>query len=396
MNIIDQYRNKIIQGHNLDILKTLPAESIDCVCCSPPYYMLRDYQTEPVIFNDGWKGSLGQEPTPQMFIAHLVEIFTECGRILKKTGSLWVNLGDTYANFNSSYNKPGKSAKVGSTKKAIQTRSGSVMKKLDIKEKSLIGIPDRFKIVMIDAGWICRNEIIWHKPKILPQSSKDRFTNDFEKFYFFTKEKKYFFETQYEPIIDPTRAGEVQKRDINSKMGQKKYSMFNMNHIQKEYRIKRAVWSISTKPFSGSHFAVYPKELIEPIISACVPKKVCEECFKPVIREEIIEFGELSEIYTGQAKKDYKTHKAQNPSDTKRSILKSQSKKIVGYKEIKCDCQAKTKPGIILDPFFGRGTTGKVAYQQGKDFIGIELSEDYITIAKEYLGLSKRLEEFMK
>ena len=152
------------------VLKTLDANSVDMCVTSPPYWGLRDYKTD---------GQLGLEPTFHQYLEHLIEIFAEVKRVIKKTGSIWVNIGDSYND-----------------------------------NKSLSGIPERFAIRMTDElGLIRRNTIIWHKPNCMPSSARDRFTVDFEYIYFFSKSPRYHFETQYEPLIEPNRkrgtAGDV-------------------------------------------------------------------------------------------------------------------------------------------------------------------------------------------
>ena len=153
--------NKIYQGDTLEVLKTFPSESVDMCITSPPYWNMRDYDKE---------GQIGNEETYMEYLDKLSEIFKEVKRVLKKTGSCWVNIGDVYSSSNST----------------------------GVKKQSLIGIPDRFKLNMIDDGWLCRNEIIWHKPNAMPSSAKTRFNNDYEKMFFFTKDDLYYFETQYE------------------------------------------------------------------------------------------------------------------------------------------------------------------------------------------------------
>ena len=169
-------------------LKDIPDESVDCVITSPPYWALRDY---------GIDGQLGLEPTFTEYLDKLLAIFDEVKRVLKKTGTLWVNLGDTYSGM-----------KVGNTnndqKEGVNTESFKKPKS-QIADKSLLAIPDRFKIGMIDrGGWICRNDIIWWKRNAMPSSAKDRFTVDYERVFFFTKSQKYYFETQYEPYHQST------------------------------------------------------------------------------------------------------------------------------------------------------------------------------------------------
>lgn len=180
--------NQILQGDALAVLKTLPDELVDCVITSPPYWNLRNY---------GVDGQLGLEPTFGEYLEKMLTLFDEIKRVLKSTGTVWVNLGDT---FNGS--------KRGNTNNAMKEGIGDMdlAKQEDkrIAPKSLLAIPDRFKITMIDRGWICRNDLIWYKRNCMPSSAKDRFTVDYERVFFFTKSERYYFETQYEPYSSYT------------------------------------------------------------------------------------------------------------------------------------------------------------------------------------------------
>jgi DNA modification methylase len=241
--------NKIYNGNALDVLKTFPDESVDMVITSPPYWALRDY---------GAEGQLGLETTFQEYINKLCDIFDEVKRVLKKSGSCWVNLGDAY--------------------------SGSGKGVGGIKSKSLLQIPSRFAIGMCNRGWILRNEIIWHKPNAMPQSVRDRFTVDYEKLFFFVKSKKYYFEQQKEPMIttdtNPPRGSKGVLGQENSglrkqdQIGRADYTGFNKRYLPPKdlMRNKRSVWSINTKPFKEKHFATYPEELIITPIKACCPE----------------------------------------------------------------------------------------------------------------------------
>ncbi|MEK9207420.1 MAG: site-specific DNA-methyltransferase [Patescibacteria group bacterium] len=185
--------NKIIQGDALEVLKTLPAESVDCVLTSPPYWALRDY---------GVPGQLGLETTFQEYITKLCDIFDEAIRVLKKEGTCWVNVGDTY-NSGGNYRSEGEGQIEGTRGREYQAKAGMV--KVDIKlqglqSKSLCQIPSRFAIEMTNRGWILRNEIIWYKPNCMPSPIKDRFTVDFEKVFFFVKSKKYKFDGRQENL----------------------------------------------------------------------------------------------------------------------------------------------------------------------------------------------------
>jgi len=324
---------QVLIGNCAEVLKTLPSESVDCVVTSPPYWGLRDYKTEPIVWDavegcehdweevvgksqapisestnlvgghfqgnkdisftavtsfcskcGAWRGQLGLEPTPQLYIQHLVGIFDEVKRVLKKTGTCWVNLGDTYG---------------GTTKTA----------------KSLAQIPSRFAIAMTDSGWILRNEIIWWKRNCMPSSAKDRFTVDFEKLFFFTKSKRYYFEQQLEVATEPIgRAVKLGAKTLggDAVIGSPANRPDRKPFINNGRRNKRTVWDITTRPYKGAHFAVFPPELVEtPIKAGCPPG------------------------------------------------------------------------GVVLDPFGGTGTTSEVARRLGRASIIIELNPDYLELVKE-------------
>ena len=162
---------KIINGDSLQELRKIESEYVDCIITSPPYWNLRDY---------GIDGQLGREKTPQEYINKLVEIFTECKRALKNTGSLWVNISDSYGGSGSKGNYRNKKQLHGNLGQAESLSQG-------FRQKSMLAIPQRLSIALIDNGWLLRNTVIWHKPNAMPDSVKDRFTNDFEYFFFFTR-----------------------------------------------------------------------------------------------------------------------------------------------------------------------------------------------------------------
>jgi site-specific DNA-methyltransferase (adenine-specific) len=210
-------------------LQKLPDNSVDCCISSPPYWGLRDY---------GVDGQIGLEENYSEFIAKLIELYSEIQRVLKPTGTCFVNLGDTYNGTKQGNTETNKNPK-------LVTDSFKKEKVKTIQDKSLLMIPERFAIGMIDAGWILRNQIIWHKPNQMPQSAKDRFTVDFEKIFFFVKQSTgYYFEQQLEPYTKPNPDG----------------------------RNMRTVWSINTKPFPDAHFAVFPETLVERMIKSGCPE----------------------------------------------------------------------------------------------------------------------------
>jgi DNA modification methylase len=360
--------NKILQGDALEVLKTLPSESINCCVTSPPYWALRDY---------GVEGQLGLEKDFNEYINKLCDIFDEVKRVLRKDGTLWVNIGDTYGTQGGQNRDTNKDYSKYKSIKLKNTEIGSVLLKEPNMHKNLCNIPARFSIEMQNRGWILRNVIIWHKPNCMPSSVKDRFTVDFEYLYFFVKSKKYWFETQHEP----------QKtffEDKSPPIGGKKLSGgFNPTYSGNQPpsnplgRNKRAVWTITTKPFKEAHFATYPEALCETPIKAGCPEFVCNKCGK------IKEVKEVKEVIHNRVnnRKDAKVR----PDNFERIPNDWKPREIKEIKEISCKCNAGFSGGIVLDPFFGAGTTGLVAMKQNKNFIGIELNPEYCKIANERL-----------
>jgi len=279
--------NQIIQGDSKTILETLPDESVNCCVTSPPYWNLRDYSVE---------GQLGLEKTFEEYITKLCDTFDEVKRVLRKDGTCWVNLGDTYNSHSAnSKNVGGFEGKQMRNNKAYSD-SKITNKKEGIPDKSLCLIPQRFAIEMVNRGWILRNTIIWHKPNCMPSSAKDRFTVDFEYVYFFVKNKKYWFEQAFEELnYDSFRET---KRGFNQPKGNRQEGIDSWK-LNPQGRNKRAVWTIPTRPFPEAHFAVYPEALIEPMIQAGCPKYVCKKCGKA--REKIIkpsdEYGKYLRPY---------------------------------------------------------------------------------------------------
>ena len=365
---IEDIRNMIIQGNALEVLKNIPDESIDCIVTSPPYWGLRFYGEEtktiwdgdpdcehewgeeqifaqtggtkglhPIMFTStssfcikcgAWYGQLGLEPTLDMFINHLLQITTELKRVLKKTGTLWWNMGDNYKSSGGPSRHWGYSDPKYLNGRYVNYIEPSSLPQGNIQPKSLCLQNFRLAQRMIDEqGWILRNILIWHKLNSMPQSVKDRFTVDFEPVFFFVKSKKYYFEQQFEPFQESTYqrinyAFNLFKGDIQGAVkssGQRKFA----EHLKQGLlngRNKRCVWSINTQPFKDAHFAVMPEKLVEPMIKAGCPKEI-------------------------------------------------------GF-----------KPGIVLDPFMGAGTVAVVAKKLGRDYIGIELNPEYIKIAEKRIA----------
>ena len=301
-----EWINKVICSDALETLKQMPSEYVDCCVTSPPYWGLRDYGTDK---------QLGLEKTFEEYITKLCDIFDEVKRVLKQTGTCWVVLGDTYASMG------GASRHFGyQDPKYEKGRAGNYIEPSafpqTVEPKSLCLIPFRFAIEMCSRGWICRNVIIWYKPNCMPSSAKDRFTVDFEYVFFFVKNKKYWFEQQFEEHQRDWAGcgGNIAGNGLHKKGNG--YEIVNRQEVIPNPlgRNRRCVWQIPTQPFPEAHFAVYPEKLIEtPIRAGCPPN------------------------------------------------------------------------GIVIDPFAGSGTTGVEARKQGKDFILIDVKEEYCKMARKRL-----------
>ena len=250
---------KILQGDAYDRMREIEDESIDCIVTSPPYWQLRDY---------GINGQLGLEETVEEYLERLISVFDEAWRVLKDSGTVFVNMGDTYSNTSSKFWKN------LNNKRTIKGYNPVVkVRKTTVRKKSKLLIPEKFAIKMIEKGWILRNEIIWHKPNVVPESVTDRFTNDFEKIYFFTKNEKYHFEKQYESYSKKTLTA---FKDGIMPTGKKKMlgsgeSKTGMREINKPWkavynqngRNMRTDLNIATKGIKEAQFAAFPEELVK-------------------------------------------------------------------------------------------------------------------------------------
>lgn len=353
--------NVIYTGNSLDILKSIDDCSIDCCITSPPYWGLRDYGTAQweggnpdcehkvgratrgglTSFQAANKGcfgyeaiktgdacphcgavrkdaQLGLEKTPEEYVANMVAIFREVRRVLKDDGTLWLNLGDSYASMGGSmceqsignqdvYKNRGQSDSngVGTSRKHPE----------GLKRKDLVGIPWMVAFALRSDGWYLRQDIIWHKPNPMPESVTDRCTKAHEYIFLMTKSAKYYYD--YEAI----------KENCESVCERKRSSAFRQQNENPDTtlttigRNKRSVWTVTTKPFKGSHFATFPQDLIQPMILTT------------------------------------------------------------------------RKDAVILDPFFGSGTTGVVAIEYGRKYVGIELNPDYVKMATERIYKKTEQEE---
>jgi DNA modification methylase len=331
----------IICGDALEKLREMPSESVQCCVTSPPFWGLRDY---------GCEDQLGLEKTPEEYVAKLVEVFREVRRVLRKDGTLWLNLGDSYASGKGTcYNPGGNTSSFNVHLKAnnvhpLDRGNKSTLAAIGLKPKDLVGIPWLVAFALRDDGWYLRDEIIWNKPNPMPESVTDRCTKSHEKIFLLTESARYFFDN--EAIKEPYAAStltefeqeyngkarkdydssgaqnpsDVKRRITDKQRGHsRRHAGFNdrwdsMPKIAQQINgaNKRSVWTVATAPYPEAHFATYPPDLIKPCILA------------------------------------------------------------------------GSKHGeTVLDPFAGSGTTGMVALELGRKAILIELNPKYIELIRQ-------------
>jgi hypothetical protein len=255
----------ILLGDVRQRLAELEAGSVRTCVTSPPYFGLRDYGTE---------NQIGLEETPEAYVAEMVAVFREVWRVLADDGTLWLNIGDSYASFRDGKATPDTTRGISTgtlvPKGSAKNRMASTFSGSKIKHKDLIGIPWRLAFALQDDGWYLRSDIIWHKPNPMPESVRDRPTKSHEYVFLLTKNAKYYYDHQ--AVKEPATTGSW---DAMPPIGGKKQTEGNGNNTYSGnrppsdgLRNRRDVWTIATKPFKGAHFAVMPEALVEPCILA--------------------------------------------------------------------------------------------------------------------------------
>lgn len=311
---------QIITGDALEELKKLPDNCCSTCVTSPPYFGLRNYDTP---------GQIGLEETPDEYVEKIAEVFREVRRVLKDDGTLWLNIGDSYAT--RSGPKPPRNTRNRCDHTAKHVPTG-------YKYKDLIGIPWLLAFALRADGWYLRADIIWHKPNAMPESCKDRPTRAHEYVFLFSKSGRYYYDAEAvkEPAVgfpgsqNPNarrrgntrtfRGGNAYTHDQAKENGADiKRQSHGLVPNESGKRNRRSVWTIATRPYRGAHFATFPEGLARPCILA-----------------------------------------GSRPGDT------------------------------VLDPFMGSGTTGAVAVKEGRDFIGIEINPEYIEMSKQRIRAAKQ------
>src|SRR5712691_1571808 len=360
--------NQVIQGHVLDVLRQLPDESIDCVVTSPPYWGLRDYKSEPVDWGD-WKGQLGLEPDFHLYVKHIVGVFHEVRRVLKGTGSVYVNLGDTYSGSGKGY-WPGHE----DSSKEVYHFENKPESKSDLPAKCLTGIPERIMLAMIDDGWILRNKVIWYKRNHMPSSVKDRFSSSWEVVYFFVKSQRYWFD------LDAVRVPHSGGAAARFKVAQ--YDEKEMMHrVKPDGRFEKDHLSRPPEPEVDPARAFHP--------GGKNPGDIIEQKYEDSPLRPPSFARKRHSGYLGEDGESLVNPSGKNPSDfwelTTQPFPEAHfatfPEKLV-ERPIKASCPPN---GVVLDPFFGSGTVGVVALKLARSFIGIELNPAYVEMAKRRL-----------
>jgi DNA modification methylase len=471
---------RILHGDCFTLLKTLPDESVHCVVTSPPYWGLRDYAVPASVWGglegcshvwgpeslrggpgggqgatsqregrssaeiqgrrgdslgqwcqlcQAWRGALGLEPTPFLYVEHLVAVFREARRVLRSDGTLWLNLGDSYAtgtgdvgrhrdekrrdNGRPFVNGRGEPQSVPTKNTVGPMTQPNRMPIAGLKPKDLIMMPARVALALQADGWYLRQDIIWSKPNPMPESVRDRCTKAHEYLFLLAKGESYYYDA--DAIAEPAvRALEAKYDDSQnglssseSHAGQgsstRKFRLPSSGNLARKpasargvpidtggssagavagsipwegiSRNKRSVWTVPSKPFKEAHFATFPPALIEPCILAGCPAQVCAVCRAPWIRR--VELGEPDKVTTrGQQAWTAETGQRDNSGG-----LPHRDRRTEGFSP-SCDCSAQAVGGTVLDPFGGAGTTGLVADRLQRDAILLELNPEYVAMAE--------------
>jgi DNA modification methylase len=298
--------NTIIFGDCRETLAGFAAFGFKAQMCvtSPPYFGLRDY---------GHAGQLGLEETPEQYIAAMVDVFRGVRDVLADDGTLWLNIGDSYARTGGTDRKVPTTARVGSTRATLDQMGDRTQKAPSgLKDKDLIGIPWMLAFALRADGWYLRQDIIWHKPNPMPESVSDRCTKAHEYVFLLSKSARYFYDAEAvkEPAVSTKPAGNKHHKYAEAAGTDDRHrtaaNLVSLAGVEWETRNRRSVWTVPTRPYAGAHFATFPPALVEPCILA-----------------------------------------GSRPGD------------------------------VVLDPFMGSGTTAQVALQHGRQYLGCELNPEY-------------------
>ena len=420
--------SEVRQGHVIDLLRAMRAESVHCAISSPPYWSLRAYGTEPQVWGDGWRGELGLEPTPELYVEHVVEVFREVKRVLRSDGTLWLNMGDGY------WGGKGQSAQAWSTghtdRDTLQGAASQITgmgetrpsdgKHPTIKPKDLIGMPWRVALALQADGWYWRSCIPWLKRNSMPESVTDRPGNAVEYWLLLTKSARYFYDAEAvrmpptQSTIARVALAESRKAEADTQStGGRAYKHCESARVSNEKygggrdhlvcapppggRSRRnsdwffESWQglltgedgeplamvVNPKGFAEAHFATFPEKVVEPFVLASTSGKgCCPTCGAPWARA----------VSTSRVTDKPRPKDAQCSDRNTEGYRWTTSTRTLGWQPT-CECeQAEPVPCTVLDPFVGSGTVLVVAQRLGRNGIGLELKPEYVDMARKRLA----------
>jgi DNA modification methylase len=419
-------------GDCREVMAEMEPESVHCVVTSPPYWGLRDY---------GQPGQLGLEPTPEEYVADMVAVFREVRRVLRSDGTVWLNLGDSYASHDPGGYRPGEHLNPGgrpAAKGSGRNRAGIYGRNIGLKPKDLVGIPWGVAFALQADGWYLRSDIIWSKPNPMPESVTDRPTKSHEYLFLLSKSARYYYDA--DAVRETPKWQDADELEVNAQARQKArlirdgkiadqqsvggyhfagdrdgYGRGSLGlgeqtlSMNPAGRNLRSVWQIATAPYPGAHFATFPPKLVEPCIRAGTSERgVCPECGAPWVREVErtpmvmpdgscgcgVTHGTNKSDQGGYANKDWIP---QGMARAGRSYCPNvettgwrSSCRCIGRWERDSEIEAQGGPRVswprpsspipatVLDPFAGSGTTGLVAQRLSRRAVLIDLSMDYL------------------
>jgi DNA modification methylase len=329
-------RNQFLIGDVRDLLPTIASGSVDCVITSPPYYRLRNY--------GAIDAQIGMEPSVEGWVDELRVVMRGIANVLKPTGSVWLNLGDSFSH---------------------HQRDGAL-------PKSLLFGPERVALALIEDGWIIRSKVVWAKSNPMPTSVKDRLSCTWEVFYLLVRSRSYYFDLDAirvphrSQLARPSRAARRRSRAPAVRpmwAGPLAGSNSGLDRIKARGLVGHPlgknpgdVWTYATSSYRGDHHAGFPQTLIErPLLASC-PERVCAHCGTPWERARARAVGHLA---------------------------------TQGELRARCRCGAPWRPGLVLDPFIGAGTVALAAEEHRRDWLGIELNPDYAALAMERIDTER-------
>lgn len=371
-----------------------------CIISSPPYWGLRDYGLngrgiglEPLHDCLAWARS--EPPCGACYVCHLRAVARECWRVLRDDGTMWLNLGDSYASKTKGSGGPSQKqdSNAGSRYNSMQYALAG------IKSKDLAGVPWRVALALQADGWYLRSEIIWAKPNPMPESVTDRPTKAHEQVFLLTKRARYYWDA--DAVREPAEYGRREQpantwsRTGNGKKQPERVPGATRGSDPSSGRNRRSVWTIATAPFSGAHFATFPPALVEPMVLAGSSPRACEHCGAPW--ERTTEPDAERKLQLGRGYHDHSHDMTQGMSQGKHMPAPKGGYVTTGWRSTCSHDNAGTGQCLVLDPFCGSGTVGKVAALHGRRFIGLDLSPAYLAdlalARSDGLTLDRHVEE---